>query len=64
MTAVSLQYVLANPVVASCVTGASSIEQLKENVAAVQSQPLTSEELQFIKDLTKSDGYTQHRIHP
>lgn len=63
MTAVSLQFVLANPVVASCVTGASSVEQLKENVAAVQSSPLTDEELQFIKNLTKAEGYEHHRIH-
>lgn len=64
MTAVSLQFVLANPVVASCVTGASSVEQLKENITAIQSQPLSEEELQLIKNYTKADGYAQHRINP
>lgn len=62
MTAASLQFVLAQPVVASCVVGASSVEQLKENVAALNQPQLSEEELNFIKSITSSAGYSQHRL--
>lgn len=62
MTATSLQFVLAQPVVASCVVGASSVEQLKENVAALNETQLSVEELNFIKSATNSVGYSEHRL--
>ncbi len=63
LTALSIHFSLSNPVVASCVIGASSVSQLKENIAALYEQPLTDEELGQIKKLTKAEGYKQHRIH-
>jgi len=63
MTAASLQFVLAQPVVAACVVGASSVEQLVENVRALQQPALSEEELNFIRKLTKSNGYEQHRLN-
>lgn len=60
-TEIALQYNLANPAVASVVTGASSPEQIKSNAAAVKSNPLTNDELALIKDLTKANVYMEHR---
>ncbi|MBT2656476.1 aldo/keto reductase [Bacillus sp. ISL-18] len=60
-TEVALQYNLANPAVASVITGASSPEQIKRNAAAVRSTPLTDEEVLIIKDLTKPSIYKEHR---
>jgi aryl-alcohol dehydrogenase-like predicted oxidoreductase len=62
MTAASLQFALAQPVVAACVVGASSVRQLKENVKAIESPPLSKEEIQFIKNLTKPISYDKYRI--
>jgi aryl-alcohol dehydrogenase-like predicted oxidoreductase len=58
---VALQYNLAHPAVASVIVGASLVEQVKENVAAVQSSPLTKEELAAIRVLTKEQRYAEHR---
>lgn len=58
---VGLQYNLANPAVASVVTGASSVEQVRANAQAVLSPPLTREEVDLIKKLTKANLYSDHR---
>ncbi|SEM87355.1 Predicted oxidoreductase [Mesobacillus persicus] len=58
---VGLQYNLANPAVASVVTGASSVEQVRANAQAVLSPPLTDEEVDLIKKLTKANLYSDHR---
>ncbi|MDN3016625.1 aldo/keto reductase [Paenibacillus sp. BSR1-1] len=60
-TEVALQYNLANPAVASVVAGASSAEQIRGNAKAVKSQPLTDQEVELIKDLTKNNIYPEHR---
>lgn len=60
-TEIALQYNLAHPTVASVVTGASSIHQVKENARAVKSNPLTKEELEIIKALTKANIFESHR---
>ncbi|WP_144547579.1 aldo/keto reductase [Bacillus sp. X1(2014)] len=60
-TEIALQYNLANPVVASVVTGASSPEQVRSNVNAVRSQPLSAEEVSLIRELTKVSIYKEHR---
>ncbi|MCU9613774.1 aldo/keto reductase [Caldibacillus lycopersici] len=62
LTSVSLQYVLNNPVVASAIAGASSVAQLKENIASSQASPLTTEEIQLVQKLTKTTGYREHRL--
>jgi len=60
-TEIALQYNLANPVVASVVTGASSPEQIRSNAKAVRSQPLSAAEVSLIKELTKASIYKEHR---
>ncbi|HJV31333.1 MAG TPA: aldo/keto reductase, partial [Bacillales bacterium] len=60
-TEIALQFNLSNPAVASVVTGASSVEQIRANVKAVKSQQLSEIELLFIKELTKKSIYKDHR---
>jgi aryl-alcohol dehydrogenase-like predicted oxidoreductase len=61
LTEIALQYCLHNPVVASVVTGASKIDQIKDNISAVEASPLTENEISQIKQLTKASIYNQHR---
>lgn len=61
LTEVALQYCLFDDTVASVVTGASSLEQIKNNVSAANSTPLTDEQVKKIRDLTKASIYEQHR---
>ncbi|MCQ6277992.1 aldo/keto reductase [Bacillus sp. EB600] len=61
LTEVALQFNLANPAVTAVIAGASSPEQLRENANAVKSQPLTKEEILFIKEISKLASYKQHR---
>jgi aryl-alcohol dehydrogenase-like predicted oxidoreductase len=61
LTEAALQFNLANPAVTAVITGASSAEQLRENATAVRSQPLTKEEILFIKEISKLTAYKQHR---
>ena len=56
----ALHYVLKNPAVASCVTGASSIEQLTETIEAYN-QDVPEELITRAAGLTKKDVYQQHR---
>lgn len=60
-TEVALQYNLANPTVASVITGASSPEQVRSNAAAARSRALADEEISFIRQLTKASVYQEHR---
>ncbi|MEH7111788.1 aldo/keto reductase [Neobacillus niacini] len=60
-TEVALQYNLAHPTVSSVVTGASSPEQIRSNARAIKSQPLTQEELDLIKKISKANAYQEHR---
>ncbi|MDR7075200.1 aryl-alcohol dehydrogenase-like predicted oxidoreductase [Neobacillus niacini] len=60
-TEIALQYNLANPAVASVITGASSPEQVRSNARAIKSQPLTKEELSLIKKISKANAYQEHR---
>lgn len=61
LTEVALQYNLAHPAVASVIVGASSVEQMKENVKAITSDPLTSDEIRIIQEISKANQYTEHR---
>lgn len=62
MTSLALQFVLANPVIATCVAGASSIKQVLENVKAAESSPLSEEEWEELKRITKHEVYKVHRL--
>ena len=58
---VSLLYNLSQPTVASVVTGASSVEQVKANARAVSASPLSHDEIRLIHQLTKANKYAEHR---
>ncbi|WDF51654.1 aldo/keto reductase [Paenibacillus sp. KACC 21273] len=57
----AIQYVLAHPAVAVLAAGASSSQQLHENVEAASSPALTDDELQMIRSIRAANQYTQHR---
>lgn len=57
----AIQYVLAHPAVAVLAAGASSAQQLRENVEAASSPALTDDELQMIRSIRAANQYTQHR---
>lgn len=58
---IAFQYNLANPAVSSVVAGASNPEQVRENAKAIQSTPLTKEEVAFIHKISKNSVYKDHR---
>ncbi|WP_449603216.1 aldo/keto reductase [Paenibacillus sp. Marseille-Q9583] len=60
LTQTSLHYPLGHPSVAVIIPGASSMEQLKDNVTAAKSAPLSSEEIEIIRALSKANRYTLH----
>ncbi len=57
----AIQYVLSHPAVAVLAAGASSSQQLRENVEAASSPALTDDELQLIRSIRPANQYTQHR---
>ncbi|MBP2240757.1 aryl-alcohol dehydrogenase-like predicted oxidoreductase [Cytobacillus eiseniae] len=61
MTEIALQYNLAHPAISSVIAGASKVEQMKENAKAVQTNPLSEEELSIIQSITKMNQYEEHR---
>lgn len=60
-TEIALQYNLAHPAVASVIAGASSPKQVRINAQSIRSQPLTEQEVTFIKEITKAGIYKEHR---
>ncbi|SDL64286.1 aldo/keto reductase [Sediminibacillus halophilus] len=60
-TALALQYVLQHPAVASAVFGASSSRQLQDNLSIQSAEPLTTEDVNQLKSISKPIQYTQHR---
>jgi aryl-alcohol dehydrogenase-like predicted oxidoreductase len=61
LTEAAIQFNLADPAVASIVAGASSPGQIRENARAARANPLSPEEMNLIKSLTKANKYEQHR---
>ncbi|MBE3596318.1 MAG: aldo/keto reductase [Hydrogenibacillus sp.] len=57
----ALRFALAPEVVATAVPGASSMEQLHDNIQAADVPELTPEELAQIRAFSKVNIYTQHR---
>ncbi|GAA3322421.1 hypothetical protein GCM10020331_042250 [Ectobacillus funiculus] len=51
---IAVQYCLHDPVVASIIPGASSIEQLRANANAGQAAPLTAQEYEHIQKYNKA----------
>ncbi|MBD8070343.1 aldo/keto reductase [Bacillus sp. PS06] len=62
LTEIGLQYLLHHSSVASVIAGASTTRQLRENIDAASSSPLTEDEVAQIQQQTKSLGYQQHRL--
>ncbi|WP_058307520.1 aldo/keto reductase [Gracilibacillus massiliensis] len=60
LTGLAMQYVLSNSAVSSVVAGASSIDQLKENVGALN-QSFGSEQLAQVENIALANKYEQHR---
>ncbi|WP_339315242.1 aldo/keto reductase [Paenibacillus sp. FSL R10-2734] len=56
----ALHYPLANPTVAIIIPGASSMEQLKNNVTVAETAPLSSEEIEMIQEMSNANRYTLH----
>ncbi|OZB95510.1 aldo/keto reductase [Paenibacillus sp. XY044] len=57
----AIRYALANPVVATAIAGASSLEQLIHNTAAGDVPVLSDEEIERIRSFSKANQYTAHR---
>lgn len=57
----AIHYVLSDPSVSVALPGASSIEQLRRNVSAADSSPLSAEELMALRAATKANTYRDHR---
>lgn len=58
---IALQYCLSHNVVGAVIPGASMVHQVRANVQAAKSQPLTQEEIHTLKQMTKRSIYTNYR---
>ncbi|MFD0713226.1 aldo/keto reductase [Paenibacillus sp. GCM10027626] len=61
LTQLAIRYSLSHPAVAAVIPGASSREQLLQNIAAASVEELSGEELQLIRRISKAGRYEQHR---
>lgn len=59
--ALALQYVLHQPAVATALFGASSMEQLEDNLSYLEAEPLTEQIFGEIQAMTKGLTYQKHR---
>ncbi|MFD2045929.1 aldo/keto reductase [Ornithinibacillus salinisoli] len=60
MNAIALKYVIKHPALASAVFGASSIDQVRENIDIEPSQDLSNETYQNLQQITKAFNYEKH----
>lgn len=61
LSQLAIRYSLSHPAVAVAIPGASSREQLLQNIAAADIPALTEEEVQLIRCLSKAGLYKVHR---
>ncbi|WP_435169022.1 aldo/keto reductase [Paenibacillus glycanilyticus] len=61
LSQLAIRYSLSHPAVAVAIPGASSREQLLQNISAADIPPLTDEEVQLIRRLSKAGVYKVHR---
>ncbi|MBM7567551.1 aryl-alcohol dehydrogenase-like predicted oxidoreductase [Paenibacillus sacheonensis] len=61
LTQLALRYSLSHPAVAVAVPGASSREQLLQNLAAAEVRELSEDEVQLIRRWSKANRYALHR---
>ncbi|HZG78392.1 MAG TPA: aldo/keto reductase [Paenibacillus sp.] len=57
----AIRFALSHPVVAAVIPGASSLEQLRGNLAAASVPPLTDAAVARIRDVSRANRYTAHR---
>ncbi|UNK17834.1 aldo/keto reductase [Paenibacillus sp. N3/727] len=57
----AIRYALSHPAVACAIPGASSVEQLRHNAAAGETERLTPQEIQSIQIISRANRYEQHR---
>lgn len=62
LTQLAIRYSLAHPAVAVVIPGASSREQLLQNLAAADVPELSAEEVDLIRSVSKVNQYTLHRL--
>ncbi|WP_018752548.1 aldo/keto reductase [Paenibacillus sanguinis] len=61
LTQLAIRYSLAHPAVAAVIPGASSREQLQQNLAAADLPDLTETEISLIREVSKANSYKLHR---
>ena len=61
LTGTAIQYCLHNETVAAVIPGASSIQQLQENVQSSKQTQLTTAEYTQLQQIVKCDTYALHR---
>lgn len=61
LSQLAIRYSLSHPAVAAVIPGASTREQLLQNIAAADAGGLTAEDVQTIRRLSKANRYTLHR---
>ncbi|WP_336789829.1 aldo/keto reductase [Paenibacillus sp. MMO-177] len=61
LSQLAIRYSLSHPAVAVAIPGASSHEQLMQNISAAEISPLTEEEVRLIRRLSKASVYKVHR---
>ncbi|TWI57110.1 aldo/keto reductase [Halalkalibacter nanhaiisediminis] len=57
----ALKYCLSSSVIASVVAGASNPQQIEESIEAVNDEPLTENEQEWLARVSKPNKYEQHR---
>ncbi|MCR2805231.1 aldo/keto reductase [Paenibacillus soyae] len=57
----AIRYALSDPAVSVVIPGASSLEQLRQNLSAATAPPLTAAERIALQGATKANRYTDHR---
>ncbi len=62
INSVALRYPLFDETVASIIPGASSVEQIRENVQETTNNQITKEQYDKLQEITKSCIYEQHRV--
>lgn len=61
LTQLAIRYSLAHPAVATVIPGASTREQLQQNLAAADLPDLTDPEVGLIREVSKANTYKLHR---
>lgn len=61
LSQLAIRYALSHPAVAVTIPGASSLHQLMDNIDAAEAPPLTEDEVNVLRELTRLNTYEQHR---